>query len=91
MNYLMFFYSNLKAVEPFLFNLFSDGDLIPIPFQSKLAPWIAKRRTPKIVEQYAKIGGGSPIRMWTEKQGQELAKRLDLLSPDTGIYFETKS
>lgn len=77
---------NLDAVEPFLFNLFSDNDLIPIPFQSHLAPWIAKRRTPKIRDQYAKIGGGSPIRMWTEKQGAELEKRLDFLSPSTAPH-----
>jgi hypothetical protein len=32
----------------FLRNLFSDGDIIPLPFQSILAPWIAKRRTPRI-------------------------------------------
>ncbi|KAI8897065.1 hypothetical protein BC833DRAFT_527524 [Globomyces pollinis-pini] len=77
---------NLKAVEPFLFNLFSDGDLIPIPFQNYLAPWIAKRRTPSIVDQYDKIGGGSPIRMWSEKQGELLAKKMDILSPETAPH-----
>ncbi len=75
-------------MEPFLYNLFSDKDLIPLPFQPFLAPWIAKRRTPKIIEQYAAIGGGSPIRMWTEKQGLELARKMDLLSPGTGILSE---
>ncbi|KAH9275062.1 hypothetical protein BASA83_002776 [Batrachochytrium salamandrivorans] len=59
----------LQEVEPFLFNLFSDKDLIPLPFQAQLAPFITRRRTPKIQEQYAQIGGGSPIRMWTERQG----------------------
>jgi ferrochelatase len=78
--------SDLDHVEPFLFNLFSDGDLIPIPFQSKLAPWIAKRRTPKIKDQYAKIGGGSPIRMWTEKQGDFLAQEMDKISPETAPH-----
>ena len=77
---------NLGAVNSFLFNLFSDKDLIPIPFQSILAPWIAKRRTPKIIEQYAKIGGGSPIRMWTEKQGEMLEKVMDKISPDTAPH-----
>jgi ferrochelatase len=75
---------DLEHVEPFLTNLFSDHDLIPIPFQSQIAPWIAKRRTPQIKEQYSKIGGGSPIRMWTEKQGELLAKSMDEISPDTG-------
>lgn len=74
----------LDEVEPFLLNLFSDGDLIPIPFQNTAARFIAKRRTPKIQEQYAKIGGGSPIFHWTAKQGELLAQRLDELSPRTG-------
>ncbi|ORZ39896.1 hypothetical protein BCR44DRAFT_40523, partial [Catenaria anguillulae PL171] len=77
---------SLDAVQPFLTNLFSDPDLIPIPFQSKLAPIIAKRRTPKIQDQYAAIGGGSPIRMWTEKQGQAMDKLLDQLSPSSAPH-----
>lgn len=62
-------------------NLFSDKDLIPLPFQSYLAPWIARRRTPSIKIQYDKIGGGSPIRMWTEKQGLKLVEKLNEISP----------
>jgi protoporphyrin/coproporphyrin ferrochelatase len=53
--------STVSEVNSFLTNLFSDGDLIPLPFQSALAPWIAKRRTPQIEKQYSDIGGGSPI------------------------------
>lgn len=52
-----------------------------------MAPFIAKRRTPKIQEQYKQIGGGSPIRKWTEKQGNEMVKILDKISPQTGIYI----
>lgn len=78
---------DLKHVEPFLTNLFSDNDLIPLPAQSLLAPLIAKRRTPQIIEQYSKIGGGSPIRMWTEKQGHMLAEKMDAISPQTGILI----
>jgi ferrochelatase len=76
----------LDEVGPFLLRLFSDPDLIPIPFQSVLAPWIAKRRTPKIVEQYAQIGGGSPIKFWTEKQSDMLIKLLDEASPETAPH-----
>ena len=54
------------------------------PIDSRLAPWIARRRTPKIQEQYNKIGGGSPIKMWTEKQGQGMVNLLDKMSPETG-------
>ena len=50
---------------------------------------IARRRTPSIQEQYAKIGGGSPIKMWTEKQAQGMIKILDQTSPSTGEKTRT--
>ena len=53
-----------------------------------MGPLIAKRRTPKIQEQYNQIGGGSPIKMWTEKQGKEMVKILDQISPETGNEFK---
>ncbi|TPX46797.1 protoporphyrin ferrochelatase [Synchytrium endobioticum] len=77
---------SLDEVQPFLLRLFSDPDLIPIPFQSRLAPWIAKRRAPKIQEQYAEVGGGSPIKMWTERQAELLSKQLNDVSPQTGPH-----
>ncbi|KAJ1304730.1 hypothetical protein OPQ81_005868 [Rhizoctonia solani] len=77
---------DLDEVHPFLSRLFHDGDLIPLPAQKLLAPWIAKRRTPKIREQYAAIGGGSPILKWTRYQGQEMVKLLDELSPETAPH-----
>ena len=49
-----------------------------------MAAWIARRRTPKIQKQYEKIGGGSPIKMWTEKQGEGMVKLLDEMCPETG-------
>ena len=52
-----------------------------------MAAWIARRRTPKIQEQYQKIGGGSPIKMWTEKQGEGMVSLLDDMSPDTGTLI----
>jgi len=51
----------------------------------RLAQWIAKRRAPKIVEHYREIGGGSPIRKWTELQGAGMVKILDKISPATGL------
>ena len=50
-----------------------------------LAPIIAKRRSPKIQAKYHEIGGGSPIRMWTEKQGQLMVKILDDISAESGM------
>jgi ferrochelatase len=70
----------------FLSRLFHDGDLIPLPFQSTLAPFIAKRRTPKIEKQYEDIGGGSPILKWTQEQASGMVKILDELSPQTAPH-----
>lgn len=76
----------LDDVHDFLLRLFMDKDLIPLPAQSKLAPFIAKRRTPRIREQYDRIGGGSPIKMWTAKQGDGMVKLLDEISPETAPH-----
>ena len=46
---------------------------------------IAKRRTPRLRRYYDAIGGGSPIRGWTEKQGRGMVDLLDELSPQTGV------
>lgn len=78
--------STLDEVGDFLHRLFADRDLIQLPWQSRLGPLIARRRTPKIIEQYAKIGGGSPILRWTKTQGQAMATMLDELSPSTAPH-----
>ncbi|GAB5579523.1 ferrochelatase [Prionailurus iriomotensis] len=80
----------LGDVHDFLLRLFLDRDLMTLPIQnvSELAPIIAKRRTPKIQEQYRRIGGGSPIKMWTSKQGEGMVKLLDDLSPNTEEAIE---
>jgi protoporphyrin/coproporphyrin ferrochelatase len=49
-------------------------------------PLIAKRRSPKIIEQYRAIGGKSPIGDWTRAQGRAMAAKLDQLSPATGPH-----
>ncbi|CAG8474039.1 5882_t:CDS:2 [Paraglomus brasilianum] len=76
----------LDDVQDFLTRLFSDPDIIPLPFQKSVAPIIAKRRTPRIRDQYAKIGGGSPIKAWTELQGKGMVQLLDKLSPETAPH-----
>jgi len=57
-----------------------------LPLQRFSAPLIARRRTPKIVEQYAQIGGGSPILRWTQTQGAGLCALLDELHPSTAPH-----
>ena len=65
----------------------SDGDLIPLGrLQSYIGPLLATRRTPKIQKQYAAIGGGSPIRRWSEFQNAEMCKILDKISPETAPH-----
>uniref|UniRef100_A0A8B9LRH8 Ferrochelatase, mitochondrial n=2 Tax=Astyanax mexicanus TaxID=7994 RepID=A0A8B9LRH8_ASTMX len=76
----------LEDVHDFLLRLFMDTDLMQIPVQNKLGPFIAKRRTPKIQEQYSKIGGGSPIKAWTTMQGEGMVKLLDEMSPETAPH-----
>ncbi|OJJ48250.1 hypothetical protein ASPZODRAFT_14398 [Penicilliopsis zonata CBS 506.65] len=79
--------STTSEVEDFLSRLFADADLIPLGrLQSYLGPLIAKRRTPKIQKQYAEIGGGSPIRKWSEYQCEEMCKILDKISPETAPH-----
>ncbi|XP_029371201.1 ferrochelatase, mitochondrial isoform X1 [Echeneis naucrates] len=76
----------LADVHDFLLRLFMDTDLMKLPVQNKLGPFIAKRRTPKIQEQYSKIGGGSPIKHWTSMQGEGMVKLLDKMSPETAPH-----
>ncbi len=70
----------LEAVAPFLRNLFSDPDIIPVPggpaVQRPLAWLISAVRSPKVRGYYARIGGGSPLRCWTEAQARNLEAEL---------------
>ncbi|KAH9799883.1 Ferrochelatase-1 [Citrus sinensis] len=63
----------LHDVQPFLFNLFADPDIIRLPrlfrfLQWPLAKLISVVRAPKSKEGYAAIGGGSPLRKITDEQ-----------------------
>ncbi|KAH7327948.1 hypothetical protein B0I35DRAFT_345761 [Stachybotrys elegans] len=79
--------STTDEVGDFLSRLFSDADLIPLgPLQGYVGPFLSKRRTPKIQKQYSEIGGGSPIRKWSEYQNAEMCKLLDKLSPQTAPH-----
>lgn len=78
--------STLDEVEPFLKRLFSDRDLMTLPFQKYAAQMIAKRRSPTIRKHYEEIGGGSPIRRWTEVQGRAMVEQLNRLCPEFGPF-----
>lgn len=76
----------LDDVGPFLTELFADREIIQLPMQNWLGPFIAKRRTKPVQRNYEDIGGGSPILHWTELQGREMCARLDVLSPETAPH-----
>ncbi len=76
----------LADVKPFLQRLFADRELLKLPMQSVLGEFIATRRAPRVEKLYAAIGGGSPIRRWTEAQGRGMCERLDRLSPETAPH-----
>jgi ferrochelatase len=78
--------ATLDDVEPFLLELFADREIIQLPLQRWLGPFIARRRTPKVRNLYAAIGGGSPILRYTEAQGSGMVARLDRISPDTAPH-----
>jgi ferrochelatase len=78
--------ATLDDVEPFLLELFADREIIQLPFQRWLGPFIARRRTPKVRGLYAAIGGGSPILRYTEAQGRGMIARLDRLSAETAPH-----
>jgi ferrochelatase len=78
--------ANLDEVEPFLLELFADREIIQLPFQGWLGPFIARRRAPKVRGLYDRIGGGSPILRYTRAQGEGMVARLDRLSPDTAPH-----
>lgn len=69
----------IEDVEPFLYNLFSDRQIIrlgPSFLQKPIARMIARRRAPKSSINYEKIGGSSPIRRITELQAKAIENSL---------------
>lgn len=80
----------LEDVGPFLYNLFSDPEIIrlPIPWLQKPLAWfISSRRTKKSQENYKQIGGASPLRRITEEQGEALKQKLRSMGHETNIYI----
>ena len=80
----------LSDVRPFLFNLFSDPEIIRIPIaalQQPLAWIISTSRAKKSQANYQKIGGGSPLRRITEAQADALATQLQAQGEDAKVYI----
>ncbi len=80
---------DLEDVRPFLFNLFSDPEIIRLPFswlQTPLAWLISTLRAKKSQDNYRQIGGGSPLRQITEAQAQALQDYLQQQGQDVNVY-----
>jgi len=72
----------MDDVQPFLYNLFADPDIIRLPgplrfLQGFLANVLSSSRAPKSREAYESIGGGSPLRRITEAQAHALQTAME--------------
>lgn len=78
-----------EAIRPFLYNLFSDRDIIrlgPAFMQKPLAWLISTLRAGKARKAYSLIGGASPILGITEAQARALGEALRPHG-DYGVYI----
>jgi ferrochelatase len=74
---------SLKAVRPFLFNLFADPAIIGLPAVARLplAALISTARDKSAQANYAKMGGASPLLAETRSQAEALGTVLAAQSP----------
>ncbi len=81
----------LDAVQPFLFNLFNDPNIVDVPGPARwlLARFIAKRRGPVSREIYGRIGGKSPLLERTMRQRDALTEALSDLE-DVRVFVSMR-
>jgi ferrochelatase len=74
---------SIESIQPFLYNLFSDPDIINFPGAFLARRYIAKlislSRAKIVAMNYQQIGGRSPIIDLTFAQANELQKKLDAI------------
>jgi len=77
---------SIGAIEPFLYNLFCDPDIIDFPLariaRQPLARLIASSRAKHVAGHYREIGGRSPILDYTTRQANALER---VLRPDFDV------
>ena len=68
-----------ESVEPFLFNLFYDPEILSLPkiLRYFMAKIISKKRKSTAQKIYAEIGGSSPILKLTNDQSKALENKLN--------------
>lgn len=79
----------IEDVRPFLYNLFSDPEIIRLPvkaLQKPLAWMISTLRAKTSQANYLEIGGGSPLRAITEAQADALQAKLIAMGHDAKVY-----
>ncbi|RZF44962.1 hypothetical protein LSTR_LSTR001923 [Laodelphax striatellus] len=77
---------HVDQVLTYLTRIMTDRDMMQLPIQNTLGPYIARRRTADVQKKYSEIGGGSPILKWTRIQGDLLCQTLDSISPETAPH-----
>lgn len=81
---------SLESVRPFLYNLFSDREIIRLgpSFLQKPVAWlISTIRSKKTIDMYSQIGGKSPILEITKAQAKALERALN--EDTAGAYGRT--
>lgn len=79
----------ISDVRPFLYNLFSDPEIIRLPvraMQKPLAWLISTTRARKSSTLYRLIGGGSPLKRITDEQAAALREELKRRGIDAKVY-----
>ncbi|MDI6767590.1 MAG: ferrochelatase [Bacteroidota bacterium] len=76
---------SLEAIEPFLYNLFCDPDIINFPgaflARKPIAKFISSRRSKGVIDKYRSIGDKSPITELTKSQAHALELELNKYFP----------
>jgi len=79
-----------EDAKEFLYNVFSDRNIIRLPFsdilQKPLARFIAHRRAPKVARRYQAIGGGSPLLKWTRLVASGIKRELSKQYPQIEVF-----
>ncbi len=83
---------SLKAVRPFLFNLFRDAAIIQLPALARypLAALISTTRNKPAQANYAIMGGRSPLLPETEAQAKALEAELRVQGHDARVFISMR-
>jgi ferrochelatase len=78
-----------EAIKPFLLNLFRDPAILRVPFfiRPLLAQIIARARVKPATENYAMLGGKSPLLELTQKQADALEQALAASGLDVRCFI----